>query len=540
MADLPEIGPLDIPPRAEIEAARRGAGEGARFGSAARPIKTMFAEIELPPSKTLDTTTPPFTFDPGAATERNARFRAMRQIGEYILGFEPDNIRVFVEQAEFMRDFVDDYEEQAAFTAYYPCYQSMGYRQLRTYFSWRSAVRNGYVSYVPASYAFVYVYELLNNIGVESATAGFGMLVDFWEAYRHYDSALDQYMPAWLKEYYAYYGLPRPFKELAEEYNLARLYPELYLYDSDEKTFGVYADISDYNIRASKFYTDDTAEMIISCFLFTLDKIRARCAEKSKRFERYAFFTHNRRNGWAPLKNAIFLQADEQSDRKITLCPGEWYTYTDGRWTGRYTVISSRSKQLVGYILKHMESHLRIQTGFKYKIAAPRMYGELGVIGVSLGNTIELAVAEFYTLRTRTPVVVDKDRLRRIRREANDTRDKLLVPEDEPAPLAKAATARPKTTLSPAQPAAAPLTGWDAFEASLTEHELRAIADALRGGDMNPAADEAGVMPQVLADGINQKAMDAIGDVILDFDGVPRIYDDYAEEARERFGAAPI
>lgn len=44
-----------------------------------------------------------------------------------------------------MEDFEDDYDGDAPFSMYYPCYQMMGYEQLRTYFSWRSKVRKGFV-----------------------------------------------------------------------------------------------------------------------------------------------------------------------------------------------------------------------------------------------------------------------------------------------------------------------------------------------------------------------------------------------------------
>jgi hypothetical protein len=46
-------------------------------------------------------------------------------------------------------------------------------------------------------------------------------------------------------------------------------------------------------------------------------------------------------------------------------------------------------------------------------------------------------------------------------------------------------------------------------------------------------ADANGVMPEVLADSINEKAMDAIGDNILDFTDELVIYEEYLEDVAE-------
>ena len=50
---------------------------------------------------------------------------------------------MFYRQAKLMADFEDDYREEEPFSMYFPDYQSMGYEQLRTYFTWRTNVRKG-------------------------------------------------------------------------------------------------------------------------------------------------------------------------------------------------------------------------------------------------------------------------------------------------------------------------------------------------------------------------------------------------------------
>ena len=50
-------------------------------------------------------------------------------------------------------------------------------------------------------------------------------------------------------------------------------------------------------------------------------------------------------------------------------------------------------------------------------------------------------------------------------------------------------------------------------------------------GDIRGFADAHGIMPEVLMDGINEKAMDAVGDSLTDDEFV--IYEDYIAEVRE-------
>jgi hypothetical protein len=72
---------------------------------------------------------------------------------------------------------------------------------------------------------------------------------------------------------------------------------------------------------------------------------------------------------------------------------------------------------------------------------------------------------------------------------------------------------------------------WDNLKESLNEEEARALAVILRGGDIKAFADECGIMIEVLVDGINEKAMDNVGDNLMD-EGYA-LYDDYKEQVEE-------
>ena len=156
---------------------------------------------------------------------------------------------IFYEQARFMKDFTDDYPGNQPFSQYFPCYQMMGYEQLRTYFTWRAKVREGTVSDTSLSYAFLYIYELLNNIGVTDPQDGLDKLTAFWKAFRGYQGAIDRYVLRWLKDYHVYYQLPRSFQEFVEQNRLTEFYP---LRDTSDP-FTQFSEISGYKIKKSAF-----------------------------------------------------------------------------------------------------------------------------------------------------------------------------------------------------------------------------------------------------------------------------------------------
>lgn len=67
--------------------------------------------------------------------------RLMRNPAEYHYSYR----QLFYQQAKLLEDFTDDFSEQASFSSCYPCYRDMNDRQLRTYFTWRTKVRQGVV-----------------------------------------------------------------------------------------------------------------------------------------------------------------------------------------------------------------------------------------------------------------------------------------------------------------------------------------------------------------------------------------------------------
>ena len=122
--------------------------------------------------------------------------------------------------------------------------------------------------------------------------------------------------------------------------------------------------------------------------------------------------------------------------------------------------------------------------------------------------------------------------LDRIRSEASVTRDSLLTEDDvyeEPLPAEES----PVFAEDPEEPEAygdVPDTGMD----PLLADTLRAL---LRGERPEGMLRQAGVMPSIAADAINEIMYDVIGDVAVDCDGSElSLVEDYREELEALLG----
>lgn len=461
------------------------------------------------------------------------------------------NAVIFYKQGIFMKDFSDNYSGNKEFSQYFPCYQMMGYEQLRTYFTWRTEVRKGNIADISLSYAFLYIYELLGNIGVSDSLDGLNRLMSFWKVYSTYNKSIDKYVLRWLKDYHIYYELPHSFKEFIDTNNLTGYYPKIV--DKGDN-FDLFCTISKYDIRKSTFFTDDNVMLIKNCFHFVIDMLKKTFVDCGIQFDEAIFRPTKKMAEWKPFKDALFYQWMKQADRQIVLSENEIYMCNNNKWAFNKVITSENGRQLIGYIMKQMEASLRKVTNYKYKLSANldevthEAIIKLKKADISLEIIISDAVIQFYKEETKTVVIVDKASLSRIRQEAMITQESLIVPEQEnqfipvipvqetlnlsdtvPAMQDKSSIQSPETLSTPVS------EPWESLKNILTEIEIKALAVILHGEiELKKYADECGIMLEVLVDGINEKAMDFISDNLLDEEFV--LYNDYKEQVKELIG----
>lgn len=616
MSDLHRYEPYKIPARSlplddDSDSASSDYNASGKRNSSIS-FDQFFAEIDINDDRNSTYKSAPIPqADYPVTDERRQLFKAMREIAWnnhstniYNLKFynkqtQHENSRVFYKQAVFMKDYEDDYDEMHPFSAYYPYYQLMTYEQLRTYFTWRSKVRRGIVEETSISYAFVYVYELLNNVGVADPIDGLNKLISFRKAILSYDSPIDKYLIRWIKDYLIYYQLTDSLIDFLYEHNLDGYYPEIIDHNKEWYTdFDALCELSKYNIKKSAFYNTEST-LIAECFDFVIRRINGVFADNDIVLYNLLFQLSAKKTVWTPFKGALFYQNKKLPYKKIVLSDNEVYICNQNIWYQTVIVPTDRAKQLLGYIFKQLEVVLRKLIGYKYKLFADinsvdeELLHILRSNGVSLEKLITDAVVEFHREKNKTVVSVDLSNLNRIRLEAQFTQEKLIVPENEahipPAPVSNISVAAtpadasatdkltgvkqlslsdflhlddtaipiqeaatpgissapeapsthetPPATITPAASAISSGSsfsdGWTSLRQALNEVELSALSAVLQGSkDVKQLADKHGIMMEVLADSINEKAFDHIGDSILELDNTFIIYDEYLENVK--------
>lgn len=378
--------------------------------------------------------------------EKRQRLQKMRAMASAELSLLGNTAKTFYYQAKFMEDFTDDYEQAVPLSLYYPCYSLMSYDQLRTYFTWRTAVRAGEVTGTSLSYAFLYIYELLHNIGTDGPEDGLAKLMSFWQAYRAYDEAIDKYLLEWVKDYHIYYPLARSFHDFAAEHGLQKNYPKVFAYSAGpDEAFALFCGIAKYDIRKSIFYTEQRREKIADCFFYVLERFRALFAGKARRFEDYIFHPVTRPALFKPFASALFYPYAKQEPRTVVLSEREQYTYEAGRFTYTTVILTDEGRKLLGALMKEMEGALRRAEGFKHRLKpGAEMYAgplndQLAKKGLTLSGLVGQAVSDYLRVQRRHIVTVDEASLRRIRTAARHTQERLTLPDAADGPAGSGA-----------------------------------------------------------------------------------------------------
>jgi len=489
---------------------------------------------------------------------KRALFLNMRKLagygGQRGVAFPYNRAAIFVRQAQFMRDFEDDYGHEAGFTMFYPDYQSMGYEQLRTYFTWRARVRAGEVRKTDAAYVFVYLYELLNNVGVTGFFDGLNKLMFLWQAYRPYFEKLDAYMQNWVRDYYIVNDCPVSFEELLEKQPFLRPF---YPIEQPESAFDEYEKFADYRLKKSLFYKGHE-QLLNDCFDFVMNRLEALCQSASCGLNDLLFL-RNSPHRWQPFTSALYVPQNGP-EKTVRLPGGRVYTLKRGEWfctPGK--MCTKNGKMILGYMLKRMEQILRQTVRFKYKLEASdkridksQLNRKIPAVGSErFLSEIDRAVKEFYAQSTRTVVKVDSANLEKIRQNALVTQEKLLdacedgnaaepvlsIGDDLTESVFPEADHREESILSsetaPPAPAVPAASGWKLLAGSLDAAEETALKMILRHApaqEIRAFIKGSGRMPEVLIDGINQKALAAVGDSVIEAaDGIA-VFDEYETE----------
>ncbi|MEA4863309.1 MAG: TerB N-terminal domain-containing protein [Victivallaceae bacterium] len=439
-------------------------------------------------------------------------YREMRRIAYGSAGYLSDVV-IFCRQGKFMEDFEDDFEYDGEFLKYYPTYQDMNDHQLRGYFSWRTKVRRGIVAPTSLSFAFVYIYELINQIGVSSPAEGFRALKEFWTAYREIAPGIDRYCKLWLKDYAVYYGLDRSLLDDVSSVCFDREIMTLQnpREHAPDELFSALDAMSSYKMTESRFFKlhpDDVTAVVCKVYAALADHY----GKNGKGGVCEKLFGKLHSGSYRMFTSAVFYDRRTRSEAAYAINDFHKYRCVGGEWSCEKFLCYREKMHRLGALLKNIDFLMRGKYGFNSALKPEKMTKLFGRI-------ITGAIDEYLECKRRTAapkIEIDLSKLHGIRRTSLETQNRLIVEEIEspaPAPAGR-----------PAGNGAGP---------ALTAVELRFLGILMRGEDYDGYLKSNHLMPSVLVDSINEKLFDRFGDTPIVCDGDrPELLADYLEELK--------
>lgn len=513
------------------------------------------------------------------------RYREMKALAKPTYdGFDyrrPSETKLFIAQARFMEQWEDDFPYKGTFSRYYPTYAMMNDQQLRGYFSWRTKVRKGAVEETSLSFAFVYVYELLNGIGGASAQDCFNKLYRFWVAYRDFDASLNRYMKSWLRDYVIYHDLPPRLIESFIDTSFEQALIVLRNAEasacsgglqpvSSESLFDALSALSSYRIEKSRFAKEHRAEVQnVACKTFY--DLCAHCSKRRKKGLVDSWFGNSAVSEHPMFTSAVFYEPNPHEDCLYRVNEVHSYSCRNGRWVGlRNYRTASRNAEL-GAMLGTVDRLMREELQYGHPIKEYELPKYM--LKLIQGNVAQWAEKRKEAQRRR--VTIDRAQLAGIRSRAAVVREQLLVDEEREGFVPEEPCVEPEETLEPASSCElylqeeGPNAGSvEAESASYARNDEEGPSDSSKLNEEDdallaqPEAASYGLSPVELAylralmiepstaaaslgseeedlvvDSINEKLFDLLGDTALEFgaDG-PQIIDDYREEVKGALG----
>ena len=510
-------------------------GGKGKLGAVQRVLRMIYRDEAIPnaPAPTPKPPTPKL-------------LRAMRSLVTMTRDTWQSRAELFLKQARLMAAYEDDYVYNGTVNQYFPTYDSLSDAQLRGYFTWRTAVREGRVEKRGMSYASLYVYELLHLIGCRDAQDGYEKLCAFCAAYCSIDPQIAHYIADWEDEFVIYYGLdPKRITYGGDGLMRHRQDDAIHtmLHRAERTAEAVMAalcTLSSYRMERSKLYRAHTAA-VNAVVLRVLD----RAAEYYEKHRQISFFDDLIAvEQTAPVRlfsSAVFQPPKEEPDRVYEVHPLRRYECVSGYWTLHSYERPERAAQRLGVFLRGVDAGLRAHFGIT-AIQPPKLKKWQAKI---IDEEITAFLAEQRAAEARR-VRLDFSQLARIRADADVTQERLIVEEEEVSPMAVpqaehsasedelSVTPTPMPRMEPPvadDVSVTPLTA--ANDVGLSAAERRLLCDLLDGSALSWVRAE-GLLLSVLVDGVNEKLYDDFEDTVIVGDP-PMIVADYRDDLTARY-----
>lgn len=449
-------------------------------------------------------------------------YRDMQRISSY---GKPGGARqVFYEQAKFMENFRDDYTGFAEFSSFYPVYEYMTLKQKRSYFTWRTAVRDGVLKPSSISFGYLYIYELINGIGTSSPLDGFRKLKSFFDFFASFEPSAKLYRDEWLTDYAVYYCLEPSV--LADIYNDESYEAELALQNSenytDSELFAALCFYSSYKLEKSVYYRKNTAlfEYVISN-AYRYMRGSEKCFEYVKSFYGTALISEH-----IMFSSAVFYDHLPTDDRVYEVNRLLSFKKSGNRWK-RTRILNRRGKnRFIGEFIKNIDYILRTRDPASNQLQRPPSaeHTDQAIFHV-------LECFEKEQKKQKLDIInIDVSRLSEIKRCSLVTQSKLIIDEEElPDALPEEANASKAQVVDNCSEQACT----DTAPTALSETETAFLRCLLSGKPYGDLLAESGMLLSVICDSVNEKLFESFGDTVIDMSGDrPELIEDYISDLK--------
>lgn len=423
---------------------------------------------------------------------------------------------LFLNQAKLLEFYKDDYEGEYISHCYYPTYDLLNNQELRSYFAWRTKVRNGDIQPSCSSFAYLYLYELINGIGTGTPVEGLHKMDDFAAAYKEYESSLMNYYANWRKSYIIYYNLSDSFlggeEREGEEAHMAVL--DSAQEQTDDAIAAAVKQLAPGWLNRSKFYKTHQTDMD-RVIVQVLRRMHQHYSARSKRTFSEQLFGSRETHSVDLFCHAVFCDPLRHENSRYYITDSHYYECRNGYWTETSCFIDSHKRRKLENLMKTIDASLRVALNDGKPIKSPSQLK--WVTKVIEEEVAALLEAQKQQEAEAKRVQIDYSVLAQIRREAAITQEKLATEEEteEEAP--------PAVQPPPPQPEALP------GDCPLDKTQYRLMQNLLYGGDTSWVQRE-GKMVSVLLDSINEILYDTFQDAVIEDQ---QVVEDYIDELKE-------
>ncbi|MBR2551842.1 MAG: TerB N-terminal domain-containing protein [Erysipelotrichaceae bacterium] len=462
------------------------------------------------------------------------KIKAMRKLFVYGRESLPEKAMNFVRQGMFMQDYEDEYPWNGYFNCYYPTYHDLTIEQLRGYFSWRSDLRKGKYTPVPSSVAYIYIYELLNGIGVSTPEETLTKLEEFRDNYlpiAQPDQNMQKYLRRWMFEFALLKGMPKEtLLRYADPKQMQNDASILVLKDpenvKDEELFTMLSYLSGKYLQESLlFKKEPAAAKRLFCAVYR-KIVKGYCVEGNDFFK--LLYGNRTIRRYYPLANAVYLKTGDEKDRVVELNDNRVYSCENGLWTvASYEKLSFNAGLFCAF-LHGTDCLLRkyLKTGHYLRLKEDEEWLRPFVEEATRDDRIAAKKAAVQEIK------IDLSGLDKIRADAWQTQNSLLIEEESEDRESETEEISANIEVIETVPEEE-----EEIDLPLNTVEIRILRELLAGHPVNEILKNEHLMPSIVADAINGVLIDEIGDTVLDCeDDHLSLVEDYREEVKELLG----